>query len=696
MKKTVLILLAAGAWIYAGAQNSHTRKVSSAKPIKMSQTKHQNARKNDAPSFYSQAATDKYIERKKGGLSPEAYSGVHCGSAYNAYGVLDASTTAVTYDSTLGAILFTHREDDSKVAKGGSGAYEASVSLDGGMTWDTNRILFESVTCRYPNGVIYNPMGNTIFDSSYWVAMGPVTTPNTGDEWTSWDSVAYGSMKFDSSHVTQAYTVNGVPGVAVQEGFNYMESTNSAVYAVGDGYYTGSSGDNYYGSDVCTGTLNTSTRNFTWAHHVIQPDFVPAEGGTVFDSVPELMGSSGTAWSQDGTVGYVVFFGNLDSTDAKSGVNLNFMTYQPIVYKTTNSGATWSMMTPHNFRNDSALSMWLPPTLDSGVVYPLPRLYPNPGSQGGEDDYDMVVDKNDNLHIFLGLTASAIASTDSSNYYAPIAFNSITNSTGTFSNVIVDYIFDLYTTSATGGWKARFVDSLQSQPSQYVLQGGNGWNTSSSTAVVAFGHRIQATRTIDGSKIFCTWVDDVTSGNDSLVYPDLFGQGYDVTTGNSTPVKQFTNTYDQYYICVSDKPIVSGSVGSRNYTIPVVRIEPPAASNDATLPVYFLYDDSAMYTDNDFQPQSVAQISSPQFSITQNYPNPFNGLTRFNINLVKESTVSIDVINMVGQKMITISPVKMDPGTHAITINGSGFAAGVYFYRVNVDGTSLTQKMVIE
>jgi hypothetical protein len=682
MKKTLLSFLALGTWFYAGAQNASKVELTPAKPIHISQTKTHTTLKNDASTSHGQAVSIPVTRVKKAqGSGP-----VHCGSAYNLYGVLDASTTAVTYDSATHAILFTHREDDSKFATGGSGAYEASYSLDGGATWDTSLVMFSNVSTRYPNGVLYNPAGNTVFTNAYWVTNGPIAGAATTDVWTGWDSIAFGTMKLDGSGVTQTYKANGKPGVLVEEGVQYMSiGSDGVVHSIGDGdHSTGTSGYSFLGSSLNTGTF--SAGSFTWNQTLIRPHLMPSDHvSTQFDTIPELMTVSGTAWSQDGIVGYVVYFGNLDSTDAVSHQNLNFTTSQPIVYKTTNSGASWSMMTPHNFRNDPAIVAHLHPTSDSpSVVMPLFRLFHNAGAQGGEDDYDLVVDKNKNLHIFAGITAGGRANNDSSNYYF-------------FFNPEIDFLYD-FSTTTSGGWNARYIDTLYKAPLQYAtLNSTTGFNSDGS-GTVAIGHRIQASRTTDGSKIFVNWLDDVitAASTDSLQFPDMFGQGFDVTNSYITPNKQFTQSGDRYFTCVSDKPIVSGTSGHYTYKIPVVRVEPPTLANDGLNPVYFLYDTTAVFYDNDFSVDGIAQINAPQFSISANYPNPYKGITRFDVNMVKEGVVNVNVYNMVGQKMMTLSPEKLGVGSHTISINANGFSAGVYFYQVTVDGTSLTQKMIIE
>ncbi len=697
MKKTVLMLIAVGTWVYAGAQTSTQKRTSRSaahtKPVQLKRTK---ISKNDPPSFYKQAINEKTGLTGKGvSKKPQAINGAPCGSAANLYGILNSNTTAVTVDQNLGAILFTHREDFSKLTAHGSGTYEASYSLNMGASWDTSKLIYANAATssngtRYPNGIVFNPNGNTTFTNAYWVVNGPYTNGNTTAPYQGWDSTAFGSMKFDSTNISAKFKGNGKPGVLTEEFCQYMSgSDDSTAHSVGDGDYFNSAitSSSYTGTSLNTGKFNSTNHNFNWTQKLFRPHLMPGGGLTAYDTLAQRLGDAGTAWSQDGKTGYVVIFGNLDSTDAVSGANLNFASFQPIVYKTTNSGASWAMMPIHNWDNDDTLKNYLPQAQDSNVVVPLWGLYYT--EQGGDDDYDLVVDANNNLHIIGGIHGSTIATPDSSDY---------------IGYYLVGNIFDIYTTTATGGWTARFVAPLAAVPTQVSNDGV--W-VATTADPLAMGHRIQTSRTLDGTKIFVTWLDDsidvpATGGIDSIQFPDMFGRGYDVTTGVSTPIKSFTfnkslpQSEGDYYICVSDKPLVTGTSGSQTYQIPVVRVAPPSGTNDGTSPVSFLYDSSDVYTDADFIPQGIQNVKPTTFTITPNYPNPFNGITRFGVNLTKESLVNVDVFNMVGQKMVTMSPEKLSPGTHTIAINGSGFASGVYFYRVTVDGTSLTQKMIVE
>jgi len=314
------------------------------------------------------------------------------------------------------------------------------------------------------------------------------------------------------------------------------------------------------------------------------------------------------------------------------------------------------------------------------VFKPLWRLFG--ASQDDEHDYDVVVDKNNNLHIFGAIEPSAIANRDSSEFLSYYPHWS--------------YVCDVSTTPG-GVWTTRYIDTVND--AMAVVNDGTYWKQTTGTtgSNVAFGARIQASRTLDGSKVFCTWVNDLSSGQDSIEFPDIFGQAMDVTTGNMTAIKRFTSTGDQYLIEVGDYPIVAGT-SPVTYTIPTTYVLKPGTANDGsgTANIEYAYTNAVMYADTDFKPVGIQVINAPQFSVSSNYPNPFNKLTSFNLNLVKEGTVSVDVFNMVGQKVWSKSPEKMTPGMHVMTINNTSFDAGVYFYRVTVDGQSITQKMIVE
>lgn len=77
------------------------------------------------------------------------------------------------------------------------------------------------------------------------------------------------------------------------------------------------------------------------------------------------------------------------------------------------------------------------------------------------------------------------------------------------------------------------------------------------------------------------------------------------------------------------------------------------------------------------------------------YPNPFSGTTTFNINLLESSTVGIDVYNIVGEKVTSISKSRMNAGENNISFDGSNLPSGVYFVTLVSGNQSVTKKIAI-
>jgi hypothetical protein len=91
---------------------------------------------------------------------------------------------------------------------------------------------------------------------------------------------------------------------------------------------------------------------------------------------------------------------------------------------------------------------------------------------------------------------------------------------------------------------------------------------------------------------------------------------------------------------------------------------------------------------------SYARVSSPAVhveekgmpvdsSIAQNYPNPFNPSTTIEFKLGFSGNVRLQVFDIQGRFIATLLGGEyFEPGTHRVAFDASGFASGVYFYRL--------------
>jgi FG-GAP-like repeat/Secretion system C-terminal sorting domain len=74
------------------------------------------------------------------------------------------------------------------------------------------------------------------------------------------------------------------------------------------------------------------------------------------------------------------------------------------------------------------------------------------------------------------------------------------------------------------------------------------------------------------------------------------------------------------------------------------------------------------------------------FALQAPYPNPFNEMTTLRIDLPVASELTVDVFNITGQRVTTLSRGQHTAGQHTLTLNGSDLASGLYFVQATVPG----------
>jgi hypothetical protein len=107
--------------------------------------------------------------------------------------------------------------------------------------------------------------------------------------------------------------------------------------------------------------------------------------------------------------------------------------------------------------------------------------------------------------------------------------------------------------------------------------------------------------------------------------------------------------------------------------------------------------------DGGFEYSSVVNLGASlplSLVLDQNYPNPFNPTTNITFALPEKSDVSLDVYNLVGQKVMNLVQGSLSEGTHKYSIDGSQLSSGIYLYALSVTGENgesslITKKMTL-
>ncbi|MCX6162718.1 MAG: YCF48-related protein [Ignavibacteriae bacterium] len=94
----------------------------------------------------------------------------------------------------------------------------------------------------------------------------------------------------------------------------------------------------------------------------------------------------------------------------------------------------------------------------------------------------------------------------------------------------------------------------------------------------------------------------------------------------------------------------------------------------------------------------ISKLNEPipnSFSLCQNYPNPFNPSTKIRYDLPRAGVVRLAVYDVMGREIEMLVNERQTAGSYEATFDGSGFASGVYFYRLTAEGYGETRKMLL-
>ena len=96
---------------------------------------------------------------------------------------------------------------------------------------------------------------------------------------------------------------------------------------------------------------------------------------------------------------------------------------------------------------------------------------------------------------------------------------------------------------------------------------------------------------------------------------------------------------------------------------------------------------------------SVEEISNGEtvtsFELQQNYPNPFNPSTNIQFALPQSSLVTLEVFNLLGERVGVLVSEELDAGTYNYNWDATNLTSGIYFYKLQSGSFIETKKMIL-
>ena len=78
-----------------------------------------------------------------------------------------------------------------------------------------------------------------------------------------------------------------------------------------------------------------------------------------------------------------------------------------------------------------------------------------------------------------------------------------------------------------------------------------------------------------------------------------------------------------------------------------------------------------------------------------NYPNPFNPSTKINFQMPYAGNLTVAVYDITGREVSRLFDGYALSGTQEFNFNASNLSSGVYFYRIQTAGFTVTNKMIL-
>ncbi|MBC8314685.1 MAG: T9SS type A sorting domain-containing protein [Bacteroidetes bacterium] len=601
------------------------------------------------------------------------------GTATNAYGYgyAGGQKTMVWADNDLGTIINLHRMGPDATIPGYSGYLGIDIGVNKAGTladWTINQQIYASTldvggsyfldAARYPQAVLFDPPGDG-YDEAYCVYFAPNLSNDPGP----WGGLSWGVSKLsDNSDSTKhLYYYNPPPYTYIPDG---MMITRTGYVLVADIEQNWESGTVEYMGNLL---LHTGEWNPTLMD--VEYELEQIELAQVDNRRPATVR---VAASTDGETAWMVSLGTTGDLPPVGGT---IEKYNPILFKSTDSGATWSdpidvqidgpdgLDGVKNYLSDYRIAQLFTPPLPTRDEIPYTTAF----------DCDLVVDKWGNPHI--GIVVG-LAGGD------PYSIASGAPGDSTLA------VFDIFSDDGGTTWCA--------------VRMGNPWTFRGDFGSLSEDNRVNAAINPAGDRVFITWLDTQTTPPEPANnMPDVFARGYNLMTNMITSV----NGEDQpnnvtflsdvmnaaYFECTSYYTFTSGD----GDIIPIVT-ELLSDPNDPAASVTFKYISDFIYMPDDYTIEAgpcefpVGVDNRTTLASISVYPNPVTDKAVVKVNMPRHGNVQISMSNMLGQTVMKVDQGYIAAGSQQFTLDTGHLTAGLYFCTVQINSQKYTQKLIVE
>jgi len=586
----------------------------------------------------------------------------------NGFGFLGSRQTIWANDD-INTVTFVHRMEIPPNGPG-SGYLAIDHSTDRGTTWTINTETYSAAGGtlfggRYPEGGFYNPAGNTDPNNAYHAHFAAVLDQSNGGQWGGYGygtkSLTAGSTYTQFNVPTSGDFLQGVPSAYTISNLGRAICADPAKVGTTTPYM-----DNMI---LTTGLFNETTGDFDMDRYLVN---MPA-GGLSLTGVAANVADVKVAFAPDGMIGYIAMLSNNDENGVES-----IGCYYPILYKTTDGGDYWDgpynvelggidgIPAVLNYLSDELIETLFEPPLPAREDIPFSTAF----------DFGLTVDYAGNPHMIFDV---GVGSQEWSLY------TQLTGTTvGCEGMVAMMHVFSL-----NGGedWIGDTLCLIHTFRGEFPYTG--------SSDPVSEDNKPMIGSTMDGTRLFFSWIDTDLPDNPDNNHPDIYCVGYDAvenTYSDKYCVTTFSAAWYSAWEGAISKYVFDNSNGT--YTIPFIYQQVDPA--DFAQPVTYWYVDNFILSDEDLGAHvGYEELEALNFTVSQNYPNPCADFTFVDVRTNAAATLNYDITNLLGQTVWKSAALKVNEGKYKLTLQTSGLEAGVYFYNVRDGKNVISNKLII-
>jgi len=134
------------------------------------------------------------------------------------------------------------------------------------------------------------------------------------------------------------------------------------------------------------------------------------------------------------------------------------------------------------------------------------------------------------------------------------------------------------------------------------------------------------------------------------------------------------------------QPAVNTTLDDGTYYVRV-RAQNSAGVSDYSATISYTVDATVSVSETDERPEN--------FALHPATPNPFNPATQIGFELPQQSQVVIEVYNMLGQRVTTLTDATYSAGEHNVIFNASNLSSGIYLIHARMGQEEFTRKVTL-